>query len=52
EEEKTTNNLSVKRQELINLSEQAIIKEKEIMELRRQLFKIAYERINKQYEEK
>jgi hypothetical protein len=52
EEDKIIDDLSERRQELIKLSEQAIVKEKEIMELRRQLFKIEYERINKQYEEK
>jgi len=52
EEEKITTDLFRKRQELIGLTKQAIDKEKEVMELRRKLFKIEYERISKQYEEK
>lgn len=52
EEEKITTALSEKRQKLINLTEQAITKEKEIKELQRQLNQIERAKIEQRYEEK
>ncbi|CAG8450302.1 11068_t:CDS:10 [Racocetra fulgida] len=51
-EERINADLSAKIQESINIAEQAIAKEKEIMELRRKLFQIERARINKHHEEK
>jgi len=52
EAEKISPALAEKRQELINLAEQTLSKEKEITELQRQLAQIERAQIEKRYEEK